>query len=159
MIWELQKAIFSALTANANIMSEVTGVFDHVPQPLDAGDDSQFPYITIGEGVVNEFDTDDFLGFDSRVVVHVWSRQRGRKETKELQSLIYDALHRSQLTITNYHFISCDHEFSDTFVDPDGLTRHGVQSFRVLFDNQFAAILSSGAVAWIDPESNAGVGL
>lgn len=133
MNWELQKAVFAALNVTA-ITNLVVGVFDHVPQPIDAGDDTQFPYITIGAGRVSEFDTDDVLGFDARVEVHVWSRARGRKQTKEIQDAIYDTLHRAELTITGYHFISCDHEFAESFVDPDGLTRHGVQQFRVLFD-------------------------
>jgi hypothetical protein len=135
VIWDLQKAVFAALTGDADVASAVTGVFDHVPQPVDAGDDSQFPYITIGQGTVREFDTDDVLGFDATVEVHVWSRQRGRREVKEIQGLVYDVLHRGDLTIDGYHFVSCDHEFSDSFLDPDGLTRHGVQQFRVLYED------------------------
>jgi hypothetical protein len=134
MNWELQKSVFARLDGSTAIKAVVKGIYDHVPQPVDSGDDTQFPYITIGADTVREFDTDDVLGFDARVEIHVWSRQRGRKQTKELQDLIYDRMHRATLTIAGYHFISCDHEFSDSFVDPDGLTRHGVQQFRVLAD-------------------------
>jgi len=133
MNWVLQQAIFNRLNVTA-ITNLVAGIYDHVPQPIDSADDTAFPYIVIGAVRVSEDDTDDVLGFDARAEVHVWSRQRGRKQTKEIQDAIYARLHRADLTITGYHSISCDHEFSESVVDADGLTRHGVQQFRILFD-------------------------
>lgn len=134
MNWQLQVALFNKLNVSS-ITSLVRGVYDHVPQAADAGDDTQFPYITIGEARVNEFDTDATLGFDATAVIHVWGRQRGRKEVKQIQDQIYQVLHRANLTIIGYHFLSIDQEFAESFVDSDGLTRHGVQQFRVLFEN------------------------
>lgn len=134
MNWELQVALFNKLNVSS-INNLVDGVYDHVPQESDAGDDSKFPYITIGEARANEFDTDDKLGFDATVVIHVWSRQRGRKQVKLIQDQVYEVLHRANLTIIGYHFLSMDQEFAESFVDNDGLTRHGVQQFRVLFEN------------------------
>ena len=42
--WELQKAIYGALTGDSALMAMITGVHDHVPQ------DTAYPYVTIGEG-------------------------------------------------------------------------------------------------------------
>jgi len=134
MNWQLQVALFNKLNVSA-ITNIVRGVYDHVPQAADAGDDSQFPYITIGEARINEFDTDEVLGFDASCVIHVWSRQRGRKQVKQIQDVIYQLLHRANLAIVGYDLITIDQEFAESFVDSDGLTRHGVQQFRVLFQN------------------------
>ena len=134
MNWQLQVALFNKLNVSA-ITSLVRGVYDNVPQADNAADDSQFPYITIGEARANEFDTDEVLGFDASCVIHVWGRKRGRKEVKQIQDQIYQVLHRANLTILGYDFISIDHQFAESFVDSDGLTRHGVQQFRVLFQN------------------------
>jgi hypothetical protein len=44
---------------------------------------------------------------------------------------IYDSLHRASLTVTGYDVVGIDQELSETFIDADGLTRHGVQRFRI----------------------------
>jgi hypothetical protein len=132
--WNLQKAIYDRLEDDSDISAEITGIYDHVPQVRDPSSDADYPYITIGVDTVNEFDTDEVLGFEARVEVHVWSRQRGRKQVKEIQDLIYKSLHRCELTIEDHIFISCDFNFSESFMDADALTRHGVQQFRILYE-------------------------
>lgn len=128
-----QSAIYSKLTNNADIMSRVVGIFDAVPQ-TENGSDTEFPYITIGEAVHSEWDTDNTIGNDVSVTIHVWSRYRGRRETKEIQGMIFNALHRQDLTYEGFDFISIDFEASQSFLDADGLTRHGIQTFRILID-------------------------
>lgn len=112
----------------------ITGVYDNVPQPDDGGAGAAFPYLVIGEGTFNEWDTDTEVGTDASIVIHSWSRYLGRKETQQIQAAIYAALHRATLLIAGYAFVACDWVSSDTFVDADGLTRHGVQTFRILLD-------------------------
>jgi hypothetical protein len=43
----------------------------------------------------------------------------------------YSILHRASLTKTGYNVVDCLFEFSETFVDVDGRTRHGVQRYRL----------------------------
>lgn len=129
--WEstVQFAIYDALANNAQVQSLVNGVYDNVPE-----ESVTYPYITIGEAIHNEFDTDTELGNDVSVVIHSWSDHRGRKEVKEIQNAVYQALNRTELTTTGYNFISSDFVTSQTFVESDGKTRHGVQEFRILLD-------------------------
>lgn len=132
----VQGALFQALN-NSNVKSAVKGIYDAVPE-FPKGCDQGFPYLTIGEAIHNEWDTDDTLGNNVSIDVHVWSRYgkkyRGRKEAKEIQGLIYKALHRQELTYETYDIISVDFENSQTFKDADGLTVHGVSTFRILID-------------------------
>lgn len=81
----LQSAIYSALNGDVVLSGLVVGVYDDVPQPADAGESSQFPYVSIGEAVHTEWDTDTSLGDDITITIHTWSRYAGRKEVKEIQ--------------------------------------------------------------------------
>lgn len=131
---EIQTAIYDALTGDSTLMAAVTGVYDGVPQPTDGGAGTDFPYVTIGETQHQEWDTDTELGADATVTIHVWSRYRGRKEVKDIQAIIYGLLHRANLAITGYNLVGIDWIQSDTFMDADGLTRHGVQTFRITIE-------------------------
>lgn len=124
----IQAAITAALKADGTLTAMVTGVFDNVPQGTD------YPYVTIGEDNHNEWDTNTTLGSDCTITIHTWSQHRGRQETKEIQGAIYDALHHAELTYPGYSFILTDFVSSQSFVDADGMTRHGVQTFRVLIE-------------------------
>lgn len=130
----LQAAIYDLLSADTAISSLVAGVYDDVPQGSDTGSSADFPYITIGEAVHTAWDTDTSRGDDASITVHVWSRYPGRAETKQIQGAIYDALHRSNLAVTGYATVGVDWEQSESFLDTDGETRHGVQTFRILLD-------------------------
>ena len=43
-----------------------------------------------------------------------------------------DALDRQALSLTGHNLVLLRFEFSQAMLDPDGLTRHGVQRFRAL---------------------------
>tara|TARA_Y100000310_G_scaffold142034_1_gene141489 strand:- start:830 stop:1210 length:381 start_codon:yes stop_codon:yes gene_type:complete len=105
-------------------------VYDNAPQG------SNFPYVTIGEVSALEFDTDNTIGQSSVFTVHVWSRQQGRKETKEIQGEIYSALHLLQFAEAGYIFTENYFVSSDTFVETDGKTRHGVQTFKLTIEEE-----------------------
>lgn len=124
---ETQRAIYNALSNDSPIAALVGNrIYDNVPQK------TTFPYITIGESTCNDWSADDFSGMEVDSVIHVWSRQQGRSETKTIQGAIYNALHRSTLTVTGYEFVKCDFSDSQSFVDSDGKTRHGIQTFNLL---------------------------
>lgn len=129
--WELalQKAIYETLIADGDLAPLVTGVYDNAPQS-----EAAFPYITLGEDIFNEFDTDTDTGVEVNVTIHVWSRYKGRKEVKLIQAAVYSALNRANLNVQDAHFISSDFLDSTTLVESDGMTRHGVQRFKILLD-------------------------
>jgi len=119
--FEVQKAIFDILNTGLSVP-----VYDDVP------DNALAPYVVIGDDTFIEFDSDDISGFEATITIHSWSAYRGRKEVKELMGSIYNLLHRAEFTVTGYNLVGCDSEFSETFLESDGVTRHGVQRFRIL---------------------------
>jgi hypothetical protein len=132
----IQTAIYERLSAYAPLTAVITGVYDDVPQAADAGSNAAFPYVTIGDDTLNEWDTDTEQGADTTITIHSWSRARGRKEIKAIQGHIYDALHRYELPVTGHHLIACDWEASESLLDPDGRTRHGISRFRIVLQKQ-----------------------
>ena len=130
----IQSAVYGALTDSTALMSEVVGVYDNVPQAVDSGVSTSFPYVTIGEDVITEWNTDDSQGCVGSITIHTWSRAKGRKETKAIQGLIRAALARQELTVTGFTFVTVEYEGEQSFLDADGETRHGVSTFRITLD-------------------------
>ena len=125
--WDLQQAIYTRLKESMGPSSAV-GLYDHVPQ------DAEPPYIVVGEDVTTPDDTDDSLGSQHALTIHTWSSYRGQSEVKGVQQAIYTALHREPLFVEGAAVVDCVIESQETFLDEDGLTRHGVQRFRVLLE-------------------------
>lgn len=122
---ELFVAIYDRLVAQ---LSE--SVFDHVPQ-----DNSDFPYVRIDPIKGNNNDVDDKNGFNSTINIIGFSRYRGSKEVSELNTEIYDTLHRWNFPDTTTYSISSIHQdFSSITLESDGLTRQSIQRFNIIFE-------------------------
>lgn len=128
----LQQGVYSKLAANAPLMAAIGAIHDEAPQDADGADVSAFPYVTIGEDTEANWSTSTWSGYQATISVHVWSRYRGRKECKDIQALVRTALHRTALTVAGYSHVNTEFETSTTVLDSDGVTRHGIQTFRVL---------------------------
>lgn len=129
----IQRALYDALSADPALLALGASAFDDVPQD----DEKQvqnvaFPYVTIGEAAHADWSTSTDSGVLATAIIHTWSRTPGRAETKRLQGAIYDALHRATLTVAGYQCLACDFISSESFIDTDGKTRHGVQQFKIL---------------------------
>lgn len=122
----LQTAIYTKLTSDSTLDGLVTGVFDSVPETTD------YPYISIGADTFIDWGAMDFQGMEATITIHSWSRARGRKEVKAIMARIYALLHEASLTVTSHNCVLIRQEYSETLLDPDGTTYHGVQRFRAL---------------------------
>lgn len=122
-IWNAQTAVYAALTG-ASVASG--RVYDHVPQ------DVTFPYVEIGESSAQPDDAVLVEGTDELLMIHVWSRYRGQKECKEIMDAIHTVLHHQDLTVIGRTHAHTSIAGTRSFLDPDGLTRHGVIQVRIL---------------------------
>lgn len=121
---EVQRTIYQTLSGDTTLGNDIQGVFDHVPQ------NQAFPYVVIGDDTQIQWDTDDQNGHEVTVTLHTWSRYEGREQVKRIMGRIYDLLQSQNLSVSGYNTVYVLFEFSETLLDPDGLTRHGVQRFR-----------------------------
>ena len=131
-MFELQTAVVTALKASAAVQALLGAdarVYDDHPVDIPV-----MPYVTVGEFVTAPFDTKTSIGREATVSLHVWSSYRGRKEAEQVLKAIYDVLHRQTLTVSGYSFILGQFIGSESFIDADGITRHGVCRFRFTLD-------------------------
>lgn len=124
-----QQIVFTALDGNLSC-----SVYDDVTVLPDGQPVNGFPYVVIGHDTHRPFDTDDTVGTNSTVTLHVWSRAPGFKECKGIMGEIYALLNRATLTKAGYRVVDCLWEYSDTSTDPDGETRHGVTRYRLTIE-------------------------
>lgn len=129
----LQRAIYSKLTGDATVSGLVTGVYADVQQPLDAGDSSAFPFITIGQDNLSSWDSKTFLGSEAVCQIDIWSRSNNFIEAKAIGSAVVNALHHQSLTIADASHVMTVQESSVYTRDPDGHTKRGLLSFRIFF--------------------------
>lgn len=133
--YALQIAVNNALTADATLNALIVGVYDNPQQVADPGSNSAFPYVTISTGNIAPWDDDHDKGGDANVEVHTWSRASHSLEAKQIMDAIYNVLHRGTLSIIGWAFVGCDMvDHENPQYDPDGITRHGVQTFRVIYE-------------------------
>jgi hypothetical protein len=131
---EIQASIYSKLNSTPAVTALVKGVYDDVPQAAKSEDGNAFPFLVIGDDDYLNWDTDDIVGWQADFRVHIWSRYRGKKEILEIATAVHNALNRTSDDTTSYHVLDINHVSLDSFVEPDGKTRHGVMQFKLYFE-------------------------
>lgn len=130
----IQRGIYTALTSSTAVMALVRGVYDNPTQVADPENPAYFPIITIGDDTITPWDTDTETGFECDATIHVWSMAGHRLECKQIQDAIYSAIHRDVFTVDGALVVGCDLTTQDAQRDPDGLTIHGVQIFKIILE-------------------------
>ncbi len=125
-LWELQKAVFTALSGDGALSALVTGVYSHVPQ------DTAFPYIKFSDMGAQDWSTKTSSGIKSQLALDVFSRGRGSKESlailKEVKRILADAT----LTMSGCTMVSMKFNGLGAKQLIDGLTWQGSIGFNVL---------------------------
>jgi hypothetical protein len=122
----LQSSIYTALNVSAITTTLACGVYDEVVEG------NSYPFITLGEETAIDYSTNNLVGAETTINIHIWSRYKGSKQTKEIMDKVHDLLHDVSLTVSGVNLINLRFEYSDIMRDPDGITRHGVMRFRAI---------------------------
>ena len=122
----LQSSIYTALNVSAITSTLSCGVYDEVVEG------NSYPFITLGEETAIDYSTNNLVGAETTINVHIWSRYKGSKQTKEIMDKVHDLLHDVRLTVSGVNLINLRFEYSDILREPDGITRHGVISFSAI---------------------------
>lgn len=130
----LQNGVYDALNADATLGALIAGIYDNPLQVADSADASEYPYITVGSANHREWDTDTETGIVANLFIHTWSRARHHIECKEIQDRVYNVLHRGTISISGFSLVGIDQVQQDAQRDPDGITIHGVQEFRIIYE-------------------------
>jgi hypothetical protein len=130
---EVQFVIYNLLKRSVKLASVTTGVYDNVPE-YSGSEQIPFPYVTIGEDVFTDNSTDSELMNLVSITIHVWAGDAGRAQTKQIQGIIYDLLNRARITSMEFKFININQVSSQSQLDSDGKTRHGIQTFNLMIE-------------------------
>lgn len=122
----IQETVYNLLTNDVPLSAKINGVFDAHPEP------QRFPYVTIGDGYSNPYNSFQRNGEEIYFNVHVWSRYKGFKESQEIVADIQRLLAQKELDVDGFGQVPCFFDDSDTLRDGDGITRHVILNFRMI---------------------------
>ena len=129
-LFTLQQAVYARLSGDSTLTTTLGAeVHDDVPEG------TSFPYVVLGDDTSVEYGTKTLDGASNTITLHVWSQYRGAKQILEIMNRVHDLLHNYSLTVSGANLINLRFEFSDTFRDPDGISRHGVMRLRAVVMN------------------------
>lgn len=127
--WALQTAIFAALAADAGIkavLGDPPRVYDEVPR------NAAMPYLVIGDDKETDWNTSTDTGTEHALILHVWSRARGRKESKAIADAIRTALDDANLAPPGHTLIGIKYQSAEFLRQTDGQTYHAILRFRAV---------------------------
>ncbi|WP_430259792.1 DUF3168 domain-containing protein [Neorhizobium sp. IRS_2294] len=112
-----------SLLSNDDAVSAIVG--DRFIDGPDA--DTAFPYVSFGATDTDRLDAECIPGRDETMQIDCWSRDDGRlNPCKALVNAVEAALHEKDGTLSVGALISLNVVLSRCFIDPDGITAHGV---------------------------------
>jgi hypothetical protein len=125
----LQAAVVAALKNDAAFIAAVSErLYDAVPAK------SAVPYVTIRMDDTIEDGADCVEGSEIFFALHIWSRAVGWPEAANIAGIIRAALDEAELTVTDHRLVDLHLRSFRRLEDPDGITHHGVVTFRALID-------------------------
>lgn len=125
---DIQTALYQRLTAEGADLG--AAVYDYVPE----GDQASWPYVTIGEGIETPANSHSFIGRDTTVYLHVWSKYRGFAEANMVADQMNALLDHQpgELDMGPGQYVtSIRFEFSQMLRDTDPTVRHVAIRFRI----------------------------
>lgn len=138
----LQSALHARLTADAAVMSLVTGVYDAVPPGTSV------PYVVIGEFTESENRAFGRGGHSITATLHIYDQDgvtfggvasRGAKRSFTVLSAVIGSLELMPITaVAGHALIECTYEFGTPLKEDDaagGFYRHIPARFRILLED------------------------
>lgn len=128
-LWAAQQAVYTALAASADLQALIGNparIFDQVPA------DTAEPYVILGEGSIEPFDTKSTAGADQEMVLEIWSGHRGAKIVKQILDAAHSALHEAALSVAGANFVLCRFSGAEIARDSDGLSTFARARFRIV---------------------------
>ncbi|WP_420431585.1 DUF3168 domain-containing protein [Hyphobacterium sp.] len=125
-----QDALLARLAADADVqavLGDPARIFDAAPNG------AAYPYLTVGRAVSEVRDAVDADLIEHRLTLHLWTRDTGRRETKEMLGVLRAAAHEASFALgTGFTLLSCRVVYADVFRTADSRLVHGVLRVRAL---------------------------
>lgn len=131
---QLQISLYAILTTDTQLQTMLNAtltdlkVYDFVP------DNEPFPYIMIESKPWKDRGNQTWEGLDSRFIIHVFNQAvggRGDLPVQNIQYRIDQLLHEQDICIDGWNTIVLRREMFTIMTDPDNVTKHGIQRFKL----------------------------
>ena len=129
---EILGLIFDRLKSDTSLVALV-GSSDRISNHLPQDTAPNPAYIRARVDETDEWDTKDSDGFEHAYVVDVWTELHGDKRVREIFDRVYQLLHRQPFTGSTSQSLLLRMQSTNTFIEPDGVTHHGVMNFRHIY--------------------------
>ena len=90
------------------------------------------PYLVIGDVKETDWSTSTDTGTEHALILHVWSRARGRKESKAIADAVRTALDDASLAPPGHTLIGIKYQSAEFLRQTDGQTYHAILRFRAV---------------------------
>ncbi len=111
---DIAQALYTTLHSASGVTSLVTGVFDVNGLP----EKQPYPYIVLGETTEGRHgDTFGRRGYDSVVMIHIWSVYTGKKESLIIHNAIHTVLDNQDIHLSANTLLSCQYDNGNTMMD------------------------------------------
>ena len=131
----LKKALYDRLRADPDVTALVGArIYDEVPRGPGNDVRTTKPYISLGEDEVLADKAECLDGAEVTLTVHAWSAGPGDVEVKRITAAVKAAIDGAEdaLALAGQRLILIEFETARHLREPDGITRHGVVTFRAL---------------------------
>lgn len=129
---DLQQGLYDLLSVLPDLVALGVTVTDFGRRRQNAA--TGYPYVEIGQAFLGPWDSDTSQGYDAMVRINTWSDSDGAAETKRIQGIIYDALHRQPCALGGVEAVELYRSRSFVQMTPKG-SFHGVCEYRGLIDH------------------------
>ena len=138
-LWPLQVAIYQRLSNDADLMAMIKAVYDEVPEVAEGEDesvvDSYYPYVQVGEPVVNIETMKNSYIENIPWVLHSFDRYLGKKQAYDILNTMLKSLTKAPLQVEGFKL----HDFRvepnmQVIKDVDGRTNHGILRVRFFIE-------------------------
>lgn len=124
--YEPLRELTSALKGDAGLTALVPA--DNIRNHL--GNENTLPWIRFRYDPGAEYDDKGNSGLDGVFVIDCWTDRNSDKPLMLMMDNTYRILHRNPFPGTTSQSLLLHYVSSTTFIEPDGVTHHGVINFR-----------------------------
>lgn len=128
--FELQKAVFATLSADAGLVGALGGARLHDLAPAH----TPYPYVTFGPASTFDWSTGTEQGSEHFFTLHIWSNARGRAEALDLMERIEARLSSAPPAPAGFRLINLRSEGAELRYDEDLSVHHGTLRWRAVME-------------------------
>lgn len=122
---DFRRKVVDCLQTDLELAASITAVHDQPPRT------AKLPYLTLGPMSAEDWSTKSFQGFRIRLMVNVFSDQRGDAQMLAIADKVTARLMSEGLSLDGFHVATIRFDGFSNLIEPGGI-RRGIVRFGIL---------------------------